>query len=244
MRLILENKLIPVLSFLLGFAICISTAGMTACYVALTILVLCCANFKSRFKQALQHKFVLSSMIFYLIFVFACLWSEGTPKDCWRMLSKIDGYILAPLLLIACQTNQSGKLLLRGFIIGAVLSAGLSIGSYLANYHILYGIQDNTWVVFHGHILHNAFLAVAGSFLILLILDKSYTRIYRIIFQIAYLTCLLDTIFVVVGRTGQVMFLAMSAFALIYHFKIKGIWVLIGLAIIVTPLVYFSPAVK
>ena len=217
---------------------------MSVCYVALAILVLFHSNFKSLFKQAFQYKFVVASVIFYLVFVLACLWSEGTFKESWQMLTKIHGYILAPLLLIAFQTSKSGKLLLNGFLIGAVLSAVLSIISYLANHHILYGIRDNTWVVFHGHILHNAFLAVAGNFLILLVLDKSYTKNHRVLFLIAYLICLIDTMFVVMGRTGQVMFLAMAAFAMIYHFRIKGIMALIGLGVIIAPLLYLSPAVK
>jgi O-antigen ligase len=50
--------------------------------------------------------------------------------------------------------------------------------------------------------------------------------------------------FVVNGRTGQLMLLVMSGFIFVYRFKLKGILILAGASIIIAPLLYFSPMVQ
>jgi O-antigen ligase len=100
------------------------------------------------------------------------------------------------------------------------------------------------WVVFHGHILHNAFLAVAAAFCLWGVLDTRLSKQTRIWFFIAYLLCFIDILFIVNGRTGQLMLLAMSAFLFIYRFRLKGAMIIVALSIIITPLLYFSPMVQ
>ncbi len=241
---ILETKIIPFISFMLGISFCVSTALMSASYIILAILILFHTNFKMLIKQAFNNKFIIMSVIFYLIFVIACIWSTGSVNDKWHMLTRIHGYMLAPLFFIVCQTNNSNKLILQGFLIGVVITAALSIISYLCNYHVLYGIRDHTWVIFHGHILHNAFLAIAASFLLLLAFNKAKSKLQYVCYLIAYFLCFIDALFIVIGRTGQVMFLLLSIFAIIYQFRSKGILLTMGLACICVPLLYFSPAIR
>lgn len=134
--------------------------------------------------------------------------------------------------------------MLNGFIIGALLTAALSTLSCIFNHHILYGVPDNTWVVFHGHILHNAFMSIAGSFLLLKALDKELSKKVRVSYLAGYALCLVNVIFIVYGRTGQVMFVCMSAFVLLYQFRLKGVLLLVGISVIALPLLYFSPMVQ
>ena len=241
---LVESKLIPFFSFILGVSICVSTSGMSISYVVLTVLVLFRSNFIQLFKQTFQSKYVQASVLFYLVFVLAVCWTSAPIHSSGAMLTRIIGYILAPLLLLAFQTNNSGKIMLNGFILGALLTIILSTLSCIFNHHILYGIRDGTWVVFHGHILHNAFMSIAAAFLLLKAFDQSLDKKIRIYYLAGYVLCLINIIFVVYGRTGQVMFLGMSAFVLLYQFRLKGLLALVGVSIIALPLLYFSPMVQ
>lgn len=241
---LVENKLIPFFAFTLGVSICVSTSGMSISYVALAVLILFRSDFIPLFKQTLQSKYVQGSVIFYLVFVLAVCWSSAPIHSSGAMLTRMIGFILAPFLLLAFQTNNSGKVMLNGFILGALLTVSLSTLSYIFNHHILYGIHDGTWVVFHGHILHNAFMSIAASFLLLKVLDKESSRKIRISCLLAYILCLINVIFIVYGRTGQVMFVSMSAFVLLYQFRVKGLLLLAVVSVIALPLLYFSPMVQ
>lgn len=244
MKKLIEGRLLPSLSFILGVAICTSTSILSISYTLIAIVVLFRAEFFKHFKTTISNSYVVSGLLFYLVFLLAVLWTKAPIHDTWKMLVRIIEYLLLPLFYMAFQTNSSAKLLLRGFLIGAILSAMLSILSFLFKHHILYGTTDNMWVVFHGHILHNAFLAIASSFFLRDILDKEVTSKQKIFVIFCYLICFIDVIFIVNGRTGQLMLLAMSIFTIIYQLRFKGIIFLFLLSVIIGPLLYFSPIVR
>jgi O-antigen ligase len=238
------ETLIPYISFILGLAICTATSALSIAYTAIAVLVLFRSDFRHHFKLAMLNWYVIGGLLFYLVFLVAVLWTSAPLHDAGKMLVRMIGYLLLPLFFMAFSINNSAKLLLKGFLIGAILSAVLSILSFVFHHHILYGVQDNTWVVFHGHILHNAFLALASIFFLWEILNQNLNRKTRIWFLIAYLICFIDIMFIVNGRTGQLMLLAMSAFLFVYRLRLKGAMILVALGIVVTPLLYFSPMVQ
>ena len=244
MRMFIDNKLIPSLSFILGVSLCVSTSVMSISYTILAILVLFKKDLFILIKQSIKNKYVLGSLLLYLAFMVGVLWSVAGLPEIAKMLIKIIGFLLAPLFLIALQTNNSGKLLLQGFVIGAVLMAIISLISYVFDHHVLYGVRDNTWVVFHGHILHNAFLAIATAFLLWFIFDAKLAKSTRFYALLAYIICFIDVMFVVTGRTGQIMLLSMSAFLLIYRFKGRGLIFLVVVAAVLAPILLKSPAVQ
>jgi len=241
---IVDNRLIPAFSFILGLSICTSTALMSAAYCLIIVAVMFRSNLLANIRYALTNKFVLLSFIFYLFLVLASLWSIGTWHDSFKMLSRIHGYLFAPLFYVAFITKDSAKIFLKGFLLGATISVVLSILSWLFNQHILYGIRDNSWVVFHGHILHNAFLAVASAILLLAALSNQFSNLVRITAAVLYSLCLVDILFIVVGRTGQIIFVAISLMVLIYRFRLRSIIFIVGILSLALPLLYFSPAIR
>lgn len=244
MNALIEGKLIPLFSLILGLAICTSTSVLSISYTAIAVLVLFRSNFIINFKLAFHSWYVIGGLLFYLVFLVAVLWTNAAFHDTWKMLVRLIAYLLLPLFFMAFNINNSSRILLKGFLIGAIFSCALSILSFIFHHHILYGIRDNTWVVFHGHILHNAFLSVAAGFYLWGLLDPGLGKKAQIWFLAAYLLCFIDVIFIVNGRTGQLMLMVMSAFIIIYRFKLKGGLILIGASIIIIPLLYFSPMIQ
>jgi hypothetical protein len=241
---LIENKFIPLLCFILGITICVSTSVMTISYVLIAILVLFKSDFYLLLKKVIKNKLIIGMLLFYSIFVFGTIWSSASPHFIITMLIRIIGYLLAPLFLIAFYNKKSAMLLLKGFVIGAVLSAVLSLISFIFKKQILYGTWDQTWVVFHGHILHNAFLAVVSVFLLWNFFDNNYNKYQKAGFLLAYLICFVDIIFVVNGRTGQIMLIAMDAFLIIYRFRLKGVIMLSIIMLIISPFLWLSPVIQ
>lgn len=244
MSSILKHRIIPGLAFILGVATCTSTSLMSISYTLIAILVLFTPNFVYEFKLALYDKWLIASWIFYLLFLIGVAYSVAPINLSLAMLIRLVGFLLMPLFFLAFKCANSGKLFLTGFLLGALLSVILSLCSFVFKTHILYGVKDNTWVVFHGHILHNAFIAIAAAYLLWFTLDKRLPLFTRTGAICLYLISFIDVLFIVNGRTGQIIILFLTVIVIIYHFKLKGIITVIILSIIVVPVLYLSPIVQ
>lgn len=228
-----------VIVFLLGFSLCVSTALMTNAYLFLVLLSFWQQDFTRKFKEALKNKFVLMSVIFYGVFIFSSLWSNAQFHNIWKMLVHIIFYVAAPFLFIIFTGRF--KTLLTGFITGAMISAILSIGTMIFHHQILFGLHDLPGTVFHGHILHNAFLAIAATIFIVTILSKNYSLQLRIYAFLAYLICAFDVFFVVEGRTGSLMIIIMSIFSILCFVKKRGLVILLLFLLVLIPFLYKTP---
>ncbi|MBY0245793.1 MAG: O-antigen ligase family protein [Sphingobacteriaceae bacterium] len=155
---------------------------------------------------------------------------------------------MAPLIWVGVQMPNAAKKLIKAFVCGALLSGILSIIAYLFKYPILQGRIDTIfyWTVFRGHLLHDVFLAIASNFILWSILDSTAIKTsQRLWLILAYLVCLVDIMFLVQGRTGEVMMLGMNLLVILFRFKVRGVLYALLTAIIVIPLLYqFAPAVK
>src|SRR3990167_8203402 len=128
----IENKIIPLLSFLLGVSLCVSTSAMSILYSLIAVLVMFKPGFVQHLRAALSNKFVLGCVILYMAFCLGTLWT-GTANfhDSYKMLIRIIGFALTPLFFIALQTNKSASLLIKGFLAGAIITAILSLLTWM-----------------------------------------------------------------------------------------------------------------
>ena len=253
MRKLSLAKLIPGLALLFGIAIATSTALMSLSSILLMLLACSVPDLRSKIKQALSNKFVWYSCAFFTIYVLGCCWSTADGASQLKMLSRMIAYAGAPLLFISLGYKSSAKQLLTGFILGALLSALCSVVAWALQHPFLQGTSDGLtdgaifkWTVFRGHLLHDAFLAVAASFILAwLVYARELKLKAKLFWSLAYLLCLVDSMFLVQGRTGQIMFVVMSLGVIVYRFKFKGL-IYAGLAgVVVVPLLLWSaPALK
>lgn len=247
MNEIIEYKLIPFAALLFGLGIATSTALMSASYILLIVLVVLHHNARLLILDSFKNKFVLCGFIFYLVVLFGMLWSDADFHDRSKMALRVVGFGLLPLFFAGLRMQNSAKLLLKAFICGEVLSALISIGASLLHHPVLMGTTDTIfyWAVFRGHLLHVAFLAIASNFILWQIFSTEISKNRRLICIILYLLLFYDGFFLVQGRTGQVMMLAMNLMIVTLRFRSKGVIMAIIAAVIVVPLlINFSPAVK
>lgn len=244
----IESKLIPFCALLFGLGIAVSTALMTASYILMVVLVVFTRLKGTNLKDALRYKYIQASLLFFALIIIGCIWSNVSYSEQFKMITRLIEYALIPLILIGLQTNRSSTYLIKAFVAGAVFSAILSILAYLFKYPIFQGRTDTIyyWTVFRGHLLHDVFLAIASNFILWAIFDtSSNSNKVKLWLILAYLICFIDAMFLVQGRTGQVMMIAMNIMIVLFRFRVKGlVYTLISLAVIIPMLLMFAPAVK
>lgn len=244
----IESKLIPLCALLMGLGVAVSTALMSASYILMVVLVIATGIKDGCVRKTFQNKYVLTSVLFFCLIIVGISWSNAPITDRVKMTTRLIEYALVPLLFIGIQTGRSASYLIKSFVFGAVLSATLSIFAYTFNYPILQGRTDTIfyWTVFRGHLLHDVFLAIASNFILWRIFERfNQSRNVLILLVIIYLICFFDVMFLVQGRTGEVMLLAMNAVLILFRFRLKGL-VYGGLIVaVILPLLFvFAPAVK
>lgn len=242
----LKNTLIPLICALLGLGIAISTALISFSYIVLAILVL--IVYTRSLSIVFKNKYIMACVIFFVLVLSGTLWSDVGMHDRYKMVFRLSEYALAPLFFLGLQTNNSARYLLRAFVFGSIISAVFSLFAYLFKYPIFQGRHDTIfyWTVFRGHLLHDVFLAIASNFILWKILNfKNINRRVFSLLMLGYILCLFDVMFLVQGRTGEIMMLAMNLSIVLFRFRWRGvIYGLIALIVIVPLLIKFSPAVK
>ena len=253
MKTLAVTKIIPWLALLFGLALATSTALMSLTWILLLLTAVAVPDFKAKLHQALENKFILARCAFFVVFLLGCLWSDAVTAARLKMLSRLLAYGVAPLLFVSLGHGQAAKMLLKGFIGGVMLSAILSILSYIIQHPILQGTSDGLtagalfkWTIFRGHLLHDVFLAIGGSFILCwLVFAPQLSRGAKLLWTLAYLLCVVDAMFLVQGRTGQIMLVSMSLFVIVYRFKFKGIiYAALASAVILPLLLVAAPALK
>jgi O-antigen ligase len=245
------KRLITYFAFALGMSICISTAAMSITYIIVILLSICTIKTPSDLKIPLKNYYIIACIVFYSMLIIGTIWSKTDISSKLNMLKKTIPYAISPLLFIALNTNDSAKRCLQGFLLGAMISCILSIISFSIKRPILHGITDNTWVVFHGHIIHSVFLAIAGLFFLYNAFGiNKLSALQHNTYIACYLMCVINVIFIVSSRTGYILLLITHSglwLLLLYKHYLQNNkqWIYMPLAIIaIIGSFFISPNIK
>lgn len=225
---------------------------MSISYISISILALFNKDILAKIKSSYSVKAIVSYNIFYLCFIIGCLWHTSSYLESLGMLRKIIFFAIAPILYAALSVDHCPKWLFRGFLAAATLNVVLAISAFIFNTPILQGIVEardggSKWVIFHGHLLQNSFLAIASILVLNLLLDKNIykTKPLIVFYSLLYGLIFIDIFYLVVGRTGWVMFIIMHLVLLLFRFKLKGLVIGLMLGVISCSLLYqYTPNFK
>lgn len=247
------TNFIPLISFVLGAAIFISTSLMSvSCIVLAIVTILSQTHLIKQLRTSFNSRLIVGYVSLYICFIIGCLWSTADYHAISAILFKVICFILAPILLIGFRVKDAANQLLKGFVIAGAITVILSIVCFSFNHPILRGVVDNAyggsaWVIFHGHILHNVFLSIASIIVLNILLDKAreQTKLVNFMYIALYIAFFIDIFYIVDGRTGWVTFVVMHFITLFYRFKIRGLLFSCLAFIILAPMVYYSsPVIK
>ena len=227
-----------------GAAIPISTAAQNIGAALLLLSFLFEPASWARFKQTCRQPFAIVGLALGGALILGILWTTASQAEAWRFVLKMRAYYLIPIFLLIFSAEKTRVALLLGFAAATLLSIVISCLSAWFNYPVFMA-KPGDWFIFRTHTYHNYFAALLAISLLAGLLTGKFAGIWRwLAFFIFTLACY-DILFLVAGRTGQLIYVLMlGLILLLWNWRIGlplvGMVALVGVLI----LPKYSPAIQ
>lgn len=235
----------------MGFSIPISVALDSL--LALVILLACLLTIGYRGKHALSLPkrsdairanpvawLAIALFFFYLI---GCAYSIGNQEDMLTGLGKAARLMFIPLLLIVFQDDDTRRRAWCGFIGAMLLTLVLSYLLWLGllpKWEVIRGDAANP-TIFKLHITHNLFMAFT-AFVCAVQARYAATPYRRGIWIALALLAAFNVLFMVQGRTGHLVLLALLIYIGIVWLRWKGVAIALAAIAVLAALAYALPS--
>jgi O-antigen ligase len=155
------------------------------------------------------------SLLLYVCFIVGLSYGNAVHENAFVMLSKYRELFFIPVLIPFLSTEQYRNWAWNAFIIASVLTMSISylmsIGALDTN-----KMQDLCW---KSRITHSLFMAFFAFFC----LHKAYDgKRFTVVYLSLFLLSVYNLFFIVEGRTGQLIVLALIALFALQRFTTKG----------------------
>ncbi|WP_288841709.1 O-antigen ligase [uncultured Deefgea sp.] len=201
-------------AFIAGAAIPISTAAQNVGGGLLLLSFFLSISSWDEFKIACRQPFAIAGLALGAALVLGTLWTSASQNEAWNFVWKLRAYYLIPIFLFVFSIAKVRYALLISFAAGTFLSVILSCWAAWFNYPIFHAIHGD-WFIFRTHTYHNYFAALLAVGLLSGVLTKKFTGLWRWIAITAFVLTSYDILFLVAGRTGQLVYLLMIGLVLL-----------------------------
>ena len=201
-------------ALLVGVAIPISTAGQNIGAGLLVLAFLLATGSLVQFKQSCQLPFAIAGLLLGVALILGTLWTTATPAEAWRFVLKMRAYYLIPVFLLLFSALKIRNAVLLGFSAATLLSVVISYFAAVLNYPVFFA-QPGDWSIFRSHSYHNYFAALLAAGLLAGLLTNKFAGLWKWAAIIIFIAISYDILFLVAGRTGQLVFLLMMSVILI-----------------------------
>tara|TARA_B110000008_G_C16954472_1_gene557570 strand:+ start:904 stop:2103 length:1200 start_codon:yes stop_codon:yes gene_type:complete len=236
------DKTYQYLLIVLGFMLPLTVFGANLIIFFIVVLFFLSGNFKSKILQIFESKVLISSIAFFLLHLVGLFWTEDLEWGIHIVHKMWYFCILFPVLY--CITRKEYiKYYISAFLIAILITEVLS---YLIWFEIIPEFKNAAVVnptPFMSHISFNPILAFA-IYLVghKLILGPKLKRIYYYFYG-SFLVAMSFTMFLTLGRAGQVMYFFVIAMLVLQFFrtqKTKAIILILFLIPSIFSTAYFS----
>ena len=204
------QKYINYIIILYAFSIPISRAGITLFSVLMILLWIIEGDFKRKFNQLKNNKFIIAIGIYVLYTFLSLLWTQYESLSHGAGQSfKIVRLIILPMLVIATTIKKEYiEKVIFAFLMGMLISEILSYGIFFEWWQLKHGSPSDPTPFMH-HLDYSLFL----TFTSLLLLNRFFfTDDWRLkAFYFVYFLFATSNLFLNGGRTGHLAF-AISIF--------------------------------
>lgn len=156
--------------------------------------------------QALSQPWCQSALLLFFVVFVGMAWSPATLKDKFYVLEKYSKLLYLPILAIAFQEKQTRRYALYGFLLAMVITC---IAAILKDYGLiamqLRGLDSSH--LFRNHIMTGYMMALAAYLSATLFINESGHK--KTIHAILFLFFSYQILFINIGRTGYVCYLAL-----------------------------------
>jgi O-antigen ligase len=228
----------------LGFSIPISTALDNILLVIILLLWLIGGRFRDKIRAVCDNPVVLPALMLFGMYLLGLFYGEATGREAVGSLAKAANLLLIPILIFFFREERVRRLALAGFLAALALMILISyllwIGILPPN-ELLHITPDDAYTPFKHRITHS-FLMAFGAYLFALKARQNRKGPVRILFALLSAAALANVLFVVSGRTGYVVVLALGIHFLIAGWRRRGAAAAAVLLVILCGAVYLMPS--
>jgi O-antigen ligase len=222
----------------LAFLMPLTVFGGNLIIVLICFIWLLSGRYKEKLRQILKSKFLIYSIIFYLLHVVGMLWTEDLEWGL-HMLHKMWYFILLlPILFTIVDKDYINKYI-QAFLLAISIT---EVASYLVWFEVVKPFKNASVIdptPFMSHVSYNPILAFA-IYLVYhqIFLNKSIDKIKLFIFSFFAITMTVN-MFITGGRAGHIMYFVMVSILIYQFFNANKIKSIIAVMIII-PSIFFT----
>jgi O-antigen ligase len=214
----------------IGFSIPISTALDNLLVAALLLCWIASGRYGEKWGALRTNPFVLIPCGLFLLYLAGSAYSVGDAKDILRALDKAAVILLVPVLVALQPPRQFQDRAVCAFMVAMLLTLALSLLVWLGlvpEGGVIKGIREDP-SVFKMHITHGVLMAFAALLFTLKASEARHQGI-KLFLALAAALAAFDALFLVHGRTGQLVLLTLAAYALISWLRWRGLLTAVAL---------------
>lgn len=227
----------------IGFTIPISTALDNLLVAALLLCWIASGRYGEKWAALRANPFVLLPCALFLLHLAGASYSMGEAKDVLRALDKASVILLIPLLIALDPGQEFRERALGAFLAAILLTLVLSFLVWLGvvpEGGLLRGVrQDPT--AFRAHITHGVLMAF-GALAFALKAREETRPGPRLVLALVAALAAFNVLFMVHGRTGQLVLAALLLYFLLSWLRWRGLAVASAAAAVIAGIFSLAPS--
>jgi len=230
----------------IGFSIPVSTALDNLLVLALLACWIAGGHYREKWAALRANPFVLLPCGLFLLYLVGSTYSVGDAEDILRALDKASVILLIPVLIALNPGKEFRDRALYGFMAAILATLVLSFLLWMGavpeggENDIIKGVRQDP-SVFKMHITHGVLMAF-GAFAFALKARGAAKRGVKLLLGLAAALAAVNLLFMVHGRTGQLVLLALVVYFVCSQFRWRGLVVAAAGAAVLTSAGYFAPS--
>lgn len=209
-------------AFAFGLALTISTA-MTSIMASISLIWFAThfREWRAAVVERRRHPVFVAMLIFFAILMAGVFISLIHGYSPWEILGKHTKFLVFFILIGLLHTTEYRQAAFLGFGFGMILSMLLSVLAASLGITIAHAVPGGELSPFLNHTEHNIFLSLTLFGLGTLLVAKRQSSPFVWLGWLVALLGFIDILFLVQGRTGQIMFVLLTLFFFAAMLKTK-----------------------
>jgi len=215
------QKLINALIIFACFSIAMPTAWVSVASALLLFAWIISGKYSEKFKLIYKNPAAISVLILFSFYCIGSIYSSGNIKESGTFLLKYAKLLIIPIIISVVRTKKIRHNGMNAFLFGALILLSISYFKWLGIIPMnlgLHDLPDNSqgYLAFKNRIAHNILM----SFLMFVFFCKSYfdKTQWRWVWLVIALLSLIDLMYLVGGRSGQIIALCFILFLPLYFY--------------------------
>jgi len=215
------QKLINALIIFACFSIAMPTAWVSVASALLLFAWIISGKYSEKFKLIYKNPAAISVLILFSFYCIGSIYSSGNIKESGTFLLKYAKLLIIPIIISVVRTKKIRHNGMNAFLFGALILLSISYFKWLGIIPMnlgLHDLPDNSqgYLAFKNRIAHNILM----SFLMFVFFCKAYfdKTQWRWVWLVIALLSLINLMYLVGGRSGQIIALCFILFLPLYFY--------------------------